>query len=177
MRATIGVVTYRPFDKVRKDAEAYRRLTGLRSTQDATTHATGLRRKRWPVRSRPLRCRCFARDEPRPAPSNRELPLTASMPKPDDVNAFAAADPRLAIPAGAAPPVFRANNELALHVSDPTAAAVFYEGVLGCQVVRRAPDCIEITTGPLRLFLLRDPFGVVFDLIERNSPTADPPAG
>jgi catechol 2,3-dioxygenase-like lactoylglutathione lyase family enzyme len=52
---------------------------------------------------------------------------------------------------------FRANNELALHVPDPDAAAVFYADVLGCEVVRREPDCIEVVSGALRLFLLRDP--------------------
>jgi len=142
------------------------------------------------------------------------------MPEPDDVNAFGAGDPRHSRAAGGAAPAFRANNELALHVPDPAAAAAFYEGVLGGQVVQRAPDCVEITTGPLRLFLLRDPapthdvvvpsfdvpdraaalarlqaagctlvpigphapggvyvrdpFGVLFDVIERNPPTALP---
>jgi catechol 2,3-dioxygenase-like lactoylglutathione lyase family enzyme len=52
---------------------------------------------------------------------------------------------------------FRANNELALHVPNPAEAAIFYEQVLGCKVVDRTPDCIEVTSGALRLFLLRDP--------------------
>src|SRR5215213_7541137 len=71
-------------------------------------------------------------------------------------------------------PSFRANNELALHVPDPDAAAVFYEQVLGCRVANRTPDCIEVTSGALRLFLLRDPVpshDVVvpsFDVPDRN---------
>ncbi len=51
---------------------------------------------------------------------------------------------------------FRGNNELALHVPDPEVAAAFYERVLGGSVVSRAADCIEVTSGALRLFLLRD---------------------
>jgi catechol 2,3-dioxygenase-like lactoylglutathione lyase family enzyme len=57
----------------------------------------------------------------------------------------------------AAQPTFRANNELALHVADPAAAAEFYTEVLGGTEVARSPDCIEVATGALRLFLLRDP--------------------
>jgi catechol 2,3-dioxygenase-like lactoylglutathione lyase family enzyme len=52
---------------------------------------------------------------------------------------------------------FRANNELALHVADPAAAAEFYTRVLGGTEVDRTADCIEVVSGPLRLFLLRDP--------------------
>lgn len=52
---------------------------------------------------------------------------------------------------------FSANNELALHVADPSAAEAFYTGVLGCTVVDRTPDCIALTSGALRLYLLRDP--------------------
>jgi len=52
---------------------------------------------------------------------------------------------------------FRANNELALHVADPAAAATFYTTVLGCDVVSTSPDCIALTNGMLRLYLLRDP--------------------
>ena len=55
------------------------------------------------------------------------------------------------------PLTFRANNELALHVPDPTAAAWFYVDVLGCQEVSRTPDCIALESGALRLYLLRDP--------------------
>jgi catechol 2,3-dioxygenase-like lactoylglutathione lyase family enzyme len=54
-------------------------------------------------------------------------------------------------------PPFRANNELALHVPDPDGAATFYERVMGGRVVSRSSDCIEVTSGALRLFLLRDP--------------------
>lgn len=52
---------------------------------------------------------------------------------------------------------FTANNELALHVPDPIAAERFYTAVLGCTVVDRTPDCISLTSGLLRLYLLRDP--------------------
>jgi catechol 2,3-dioxygenase-like lactoylglutathione lyase family enzyme len=52
---------------------------------------------------------------------------------------------------------FAANNELALHVADPAAAEVFYVRVLGCKVVSRSPDCVALTSGALRLYLLRDP--------------------
>jgi catechol 2,3-dioxygenase-like lactoylglutathione lyase family enzyme len=52
---------------------------------------------------------------------------------------------------------FVANNELALHVADPAAAEKFYTEVLGCVVFDRAPDCISLTNGALKLYLLRDP--------------------
>lgn len=52
---------------------------------------------------------------------------------------------------------FSANNELALHVPDPSAAEQFYTETLGCVVVDRTPDCISLTNGALRLYLLRDP--------------------
>lgn len=73
---------------------------------------------------------------------------------------------------------FRANNELALHVPDPQAAESFYVQVLGCQVVDRAPDCVSLTNGALRLYLLRDPVrshdSVVpsFDVADRASALA-----
>lgn len=57
-------------------------------------------------------------------------------------------------------PPFTANNELALHVADPAAAAVFYTEVLGCEVVSRAPDCIALSSGALRLYLLRGGTGL-----------------
>jgi catechol 2,3-dioxygenase-like lactoylglutathione lyase family enzyme len=53
--------------------------------------------------------------------------------------------------------MFSGNNELGLHVSDMAAAEDFYARVLGCTVVDRTPDCISITSGALRLYLLRDP--------------------
>jgi catechol 2,3-dioxygenase-like lactoylglutathione lyase family enzyme len=52
---------------------------------------------------------------------------------------------------------FVANNELALHVADPAAAEKFYTEVLGCVVFDRAPNCISLTNGALKLYLLRDP--------------------
>ena len=52
---------------------------------------------------------------------------------------------------------FFANNELALHVADPNAAEEFYTRMLGCTVVGRTPDCVSLTSGALRLYLLRDP--------------------
>jgi catechol 2,3-dioxygenase-like lactoylglutathione lyase family enzyme len=52
---------------------------------------------------------------------------------------------------------FSANNELALHVADPALAERFYTETLGCVVVERSPDCIALTSGAMRLYLLRDP--------------------
>src|SRR4051812_5942136 len=52
---------------------------------------------------------------------------------------------------------FSANNELALHVPDPSAAERFYTEILGCKVIDRTPDCISLTSGVMRLYLLRDP--------------------
>jgi catechol 2,3-dioxygenase-like lactoylglutathione lyase family enzyme len=52
---------------------------------------------------------------------------------------------------------FVANNELALHVADPSAAEKFYTEVLECVVFNREPDCISLTNGALKLYLLRDP--------------------
>jgi catechol 2,3-dioxygenase-like lactoylglutathione lyase family enzyme len=54
-------------------------------------------------------------------------------------------------------PAFRANNELALHVADPDAAAAFYERALGCRVVKRTDGWIEVAAGALRLYFVRDP--------------------
>lgn len=50
-----------------------------------------------------------------------------------------------------------ANNELALHVADPIAAARFYVDVMGCRLVDPNPQCVELETGALRLFLVPDP--------------------
>jgi catechol 2,3-dioxygenase-like lactoylglutathione lyase family enzyme len=55
------------------------------------------------------------------------------------------------------PVSFVANNELALHVADPAAAEKFYTEVLGCVVFDRKPDCVSLTNGALKLYLLRDP--------------------
>ena len=52
---------------------------------------------------------------------------------------------------------FSGNNEIALHVVDPSAAEDFYVKTLGCTVTNRTPDCISLTNGALRLYLLRDP--------------------
>jgi catechol 2,3-dioxygenase-like lactoylglutathione lyase family enzyme len=54
-------------------------------------------------------------------------------------------------------PQFRANNELALHVADPDAAAAFYERALGCRIVNRTDGWIEVASGKLRLYFVRDP--------------------
>ena len=51
----------------------------------------------------------------------------------------------------------QANNEIALHVAEPDVAERFYVDVLGCTVTDRKPDCISLTSGSLRLYLLRDP--------------------
>ena len=42
-------------------------------------------------------------------------------------------------------------------VADVNRSAEFYVRVLGCQVVSRSPECVELTSGALRLYLLRDP--------------------
>lgn len=52
---------------------------------------------------------------------------------------------------------FAANNELAIHVADPETAAAFYVNVLGCLIFARDPDCISLSNGQLRLYLVRDP--------------------
>jgi catechol 2,3-dioxygenase-like lactoylglutathione lyase family enzyme len=54
-------------------------------------------------------------------------------------------------------PQFRANNELALHVADPDAAAAFYERALGSRIVNRTDGWIEAASGKLRLYFVRDP--------------------
>jgi catechol 2,3-dioxygenase-like lactoylglutathione lyase family enzyme len=54
-------------------------------------------------------------------------------------------------------PMFRGNNELALHVADPESAASFYERALGCRVVNRTDGWIEVAAGALRLYFVRDP--------------------
>ena len=54
-------------------------------------------------------------------------------------------------------PQFRANNELALHVADPDAAAAFDERALGCRIVNRTDGWIEVASGKLRLYFVRDP--------------------
>ena len=52
---------------------------------------------------------------------------------------------------------FVAKNELALHVANPTEAEKFYTQVLGCVVFDRAPACISLSNGALKLYLLYDP--------------------
>ena len=52
---------------------------------------------------------------------------------------------------------FAANNELALHVSDPVTAAKFYCDVLGCRVIDPNPDCYALESGALRIYLVPDP--------------------
>ena len=54
-------------------------------------------------------------------------------------------------------PGFLGNNELAFHVADPSAAAAFYVSVMGFRLVDSNPECVELETGALRLFLLPDP--------------------
>jgi len=70
---------------------------------------------------------------------------------------------------------FSANNELALHVPDPEAATSFYQDVLGCKVVSTSPDCIALTNGALRLYLLRDP-KPTHDVVVPSFDVADRPA-
>jgi aminoglycoside 6'-N-acetyltransferase I len=54
-------------------------------------------------------------------------------------------------------PEFTANDEIAIHVPDPTAAEAFYTAVLGCTVVNRTADCVSLRSGALRIYLVRDP--------------------
>ena len=54
-------------------------------------------------------------------------------------------------------PTYRANNELALHVSDPEVAAAFYVRVLGCRIANRTEGWIEVAAGALRFYFVRDP--------------------
>jgi hypothetical protein len=65
---------------------------------------------------------------------------------------------------------FRANNELAVHVPDPATAETFYTRVLGCVVMDRTPDCISLTS-----VYVRDPHGILFDVIERGPARAPAP--
>lgn len=53
-------------------------------------------------------------------------------------------------------PQFRANNEIAIHVADLSAAERFYVEVLGCLVVTREPEMITLASGALQLYLVRD---------------------
>ena len=70
---------------------------------------------------------------------------------------------------------FSASNEIALHVADPGTAEAFYTNVLGCTVFDRSHDCISMTNGRLRLYLVRDPVqsheAVVpsFDVMDRQA--------
>jgi catechol 2,3-dioxygenase-like lactoylglutathione lyase family enzyme len=72
-------------------------------------------------------------------------------------------------------PAFRANNELALHVPDPDGAAEFYARVLGCRIADRTAGWIELHSGALRLYLVRDPAPVhdrvipSFDVADREA--------
>jgi len=52
---------------------------------------------------------------------------------------------------------FHGNNELALHVPDPTAAEAFWVDVMGCSVVARTEQYVGLASGALRLYLVRDP--------------------
>ena len=54
-------------------------------------------------------------------------------------------------------PTFRSNREVAIHVPDLERAETFYVGVLGCRVVSRSPDQLDLDTGQLRLYVNRDP--------------------
>lgn len=113
-----------------------------------------------------------------------------------------------------APPSFRCNNELAVHVADLDKAAHFYGEVLGLRLLSRTSRQLEFDTGKLRLYVnldsrplhsyvpsfdvadreaareyleaagckpvavssglyyMRDPFGLLFDLVERSAATS-----
>jgi catechol 2,3-dioxygenase-like lactoylglutathione lyase family enzyme len=52
---------------------------------------------------------------------------------------------------------FRSNREIAIHVPDLERAEAFYVGVLGCRLISRSPDQLDLDTGQLRLYVNRDP--------------------
>lgn len=52
--------------------------------------------------------------------------------------------------------IFTGNNELALHVPDVEEAERFYAGIMGFIVVERTAGWTELSSGVLRLFLVRD---------------------
>jgi hypothetical protein len=110
------------------------------------------------------------------------------------------------------PPLFRSNNEVAVHVADLGKAGHFYGEVLGFRLISRSERQLEFDTGKLRLYVnldsrplpsyvpsldvadreeareyleaagckpvavssqpglyyMRDPFGMLFDLVERR---------
>jgi catechol 2,3-dioxygenase-like lactoylglutathione lyase family enzyme len=114
--------------------------------------------------------------------------------------------------AAAVKPLFRANNEIAIHVADLGKAAHFYGDVLGFKLLGRTERQLEFDTGALRLYVnldsrpmagfipsfdvsdreaareylfalgckpvlipsqpglyyMRDPFGLMFDLVQRE---------
>jgi catechol 2,3-dioxygenase-like lactoylglutathione lyase family enzyme len=114
--------------------------------------------------------------------------------------------------AAAVKPLFRANNEVAVHVPDLDRAAHFYRDVLGFTLLNRTERQLEFDAGALRLYVnldtrpqpgfipsldvvdreaareylfamgckpvqipshpglyyMRDPFGLVFDLVQRE---------
>jgi hypothetical protein len=97
-----------------------------------------------------------------PPPANLEpadvIALLKAIPEGAGRDAYVAALANAGKPKPVAVAVdFVANNELALHVADPAAAEKFYTEVLGCAVFNRAPDCISLTNGALKLYLVRDP--------------------
>lgn len=61
------------------------------------------------------------------------------------------------IGAAVAQVAFRSNNEMAIHVPDLERAEAFYAGVIGCQIVAKTEDCLELESGNLRLYVHRDP--------------------
>jgi len=48
-------------------------------------------------------------------------------------------------------------DHVVLRVASLDRSVDFYVNVLGCTEASRSPDCIEVVSGALRLFLLRDP--------------------
>ena len=104
----------------------------------------------------------YAQGELWPAPPGNLEPadviaLLKTIPDGAGREAYIAALKAVGKPVPAVTVDFIANNELALHVTDPAAAEKFYAEVLGCVVFDRAPDCISLTNGALKLYLLRDP--------------------
>jgi catechol 2,3-dioxygenase-like lactoylglutathione lyase family enzyme len=74
----------------------------------------------------------------------------------------------------AAKPVFRASNEIAVHVADLARAAHFYGDVLGFRLLGRTERQLEYDTGALRLYVNLDsrPLGSFipsFDVSDREA--------
>ena len=53
-------------------------------------------------------------------------------------------------------PVFNATSCIAIHLPDLDKAAAFYSGVLGFEIVGRSDSELELSAGPLMLYVNKD---------------------